>query len=105
MVEKAIALEDDPPYSVLQARLVQKTGDAERGILLADDALKRFAPLSAQNEFELHWFRMAARIIGDDALLRDADATARNLTTKSERRFSANGEFPDLERLPGEDDE
>ena len=30
---------------------------------------------------------------------------ARNLTTKSERRFSANGEFPDLERLPGEDDE
>ena len=104
-MEKAIALEDDPPYSVLQARLIQKSGDAERGIRLADDALKRFAPLSTQNEFELHWFRIAARITGDDALLREADAMARKLTTRSDKRTLDTGEFPDLERMPSEDDE
>ncbi len=105
LVEKATALEDDPPYSVLQARLIQKSGDAERGIRLADDALKRFAPLSTQDEFELHWFRIAARITGDDALLREADAMARKLTTRSDKRTLDTGEFPDLERMPSEDDE
>lgn len=105
LAEKAIELEDDPPYSVLRARLVQKTGDPEKGIRLADDALKRFAPLSCQDEFELHWFRIAARITGDDALLRDADVMARKTTTRSQGRSFATGEFPDLERMPDEDEE
>jgi molecular chaperone DnaK len=105
LVEKAIGLEDDPPYSVLRARLVQKTGDGAKGIRLADEALKCFGPLSGQDEFELHWFRIATRITGDDALLRDADAMARKRVRRADDRSSSSGEFPDLERMPDEDEE
>jgi hypothetical protein len=98
-------MEDDPPYFALKARLVQKTGDVERGTSLASDAVKRFAPLPGQDEYQLYWFRIAARIAGDDALLLEADAVARTRATQPEWHAEVGGEFPDVERKPGEDDE
>jgi hypothetical protein len=104
-VEKALAMEDDPPYSALKARLLQKTGDVEGGTRLASDAVKRFAPLPGQDEYQLYWFRIAARIAGDGALLLEADAVARKRATQPEWHAEVGGEFPDVERKPGEDEE
>jgi molecular chaperone DnaK (HSP70) len=103
LVEKAIAMEDDPPYAVLKARLIHKGGDVDGGVRLAGEALKRFVPLSAQDEFQLHWFRVAARIRGDDALWQEADTVARKRATHPKGQAPPGGELPDMERMPGED--
>jgi molecular chaperone DnaK len=103
VVERAIRLEDDPPYSVLKARLVQKSGDAEKGVRLAYDALERFAPLATQNEFTRGWFRVAADMVGDEDRLRAVDALTRRQRTPSDRPPLESGEPPDMERMPDED--
>jgi len=104
LVEKAIAMEDDPAYSSLKGRLVQKSGDTEGGIRIAREALKRFPPLAAQDDYQLSWFRLAARIAGEDTVWQDADSMARKRSTHTEWRSQVGGELPDMERSSGEDD-
>jgi hypothetical protein len=104
LVQKAIAMEDDPAYSSLKARLVQKTGDPEGGIRIARDALKRFSPPAAQDDYQLSWFRLAARIAGENSVWQEADAMARKRATHTEWRSQVGGELPDMARSSGEDD-
>jgi len=103
-VEKAIAMYNDPPYSVLKARLMQKAGDADGGLRLAAESVKHFPPPAAQDEYQLSWLRVGARIIGDDVLAREADAWLRKRADRSGSRAEVVGELPDMERMPGEDD-
>jgi molecular chaperone DnaK len=102
LVERAIRSEDEPPYSVLKARLIQKSGNSEMGFRVAGDALQRFAPPASQSEFARSWFRIALQMTGDETRLRDFDAIAREQATPSGR---VAGELPDVERMPGEDSE
>lgn len=104
LVEKALAISSDAPYSVLKARLIQKLGDAEGGVRLAAESLKRFPPLSTQDEYQLFWFQVAARMTGDEGLARESDGWARKRAGRSESRVAVGGELPDMERMPGEDD-
>jgi tetratricopeptide (TPR) repeat protein len=104
LAERAIAMDEDPSYSVLKARLIQKAGDVNGGFRIAVDALKRFPPLSVQDDYQLYWFRTAARIAGEDALLREADAASRKRASRADWRAQVGGELLDMERTPGEDD-
>jgi molecular chaperone DnaK len=102
LVEKAIAMADDPPYSVLKARLLQKGGEIEAGVQLAAAALKRFPPLSIQDEYQIDWFQIGARIAGHEEFRREAALVARRRTFQPERSTPA-GELPDLQRTSEED--
>lgn len=105
LVEKALVMSDDPPYSVLKARLMQRLGDVDGGVRLAAESLKRFPPLSVQDEYQLFWFRGAARITGDNAAEREADSWLRRRSAaRPDVRAGIGGELPDMERMPGEDE-
>lgn len=105
LVEKALAMSDDPPYSVLKARLMQRLGDVDGGMRLAADSVKRFPPLAVQDEYQLSWLRVGARITGDNALEREVDAWLRKRSAaRPESRTGVSGELPDMERMPGEDE-
>ncbi len=98
LVERAIALEDDPPYRVLQARLLYQLGQVERARRILEEALPRFAPPVVLNEFELYWLAEGARMAGDGALLARAEQMLRRAKSASTR--AASGVLPDLMRPP-----
>ncbi len=104
LVEKALAMYNDPPYSILKARLMQKLGDVDGGLSLAAESLKRFPPAAVQDEYQLSWLRAGARITGDEALVREADKWLRKRAERPGSRADVGGELPDMERMPGEDD-
>jgi tetratricopeptide (TPR) repeat protein len=104
LVEKALAMANDPPYAVLKARLIQNLGDADGGVRLASESLKRFSPLSAQDEYQLFWFRVAARMIGNETLAKEGDRWARKRADPTNSPAAVGGELPDRERTPGEDE-
>ncbi len=105
LIEKALVMSDDPPYSVLKARLMQRLGDVDGGLRLAAESIKRFPPLAAQDEYQLFWFRVAARITGDNAAESEADSWLRKRSAaRPDLRAGIGGELPDMERMPGEDD-
>lgn len=105
LVEKALVMSDDPPYSVLKARLMQRLGDVDGGMRLAAESIKRFPLLAVQDEYQLFWFRVAARITGDNAAEREADSWLRKRSAaRPDLLAGIGGELPDMERMPGEDD-
>jgi tetratricopeptide (TPR) repeat protein len=103
LVEKALAMHDDPPYSVLKARLVQRQGDIQTGFAIGSSALKRFPSIGGQNDYELYWFGVAARIAGEDQLWTEADQETRRRAASSKATVAAGGDFPDREQTMGED--
>lgn len=71
---EAIAVEQDPPYSVLHAVVLDKRGQGEQAKSLAADALKRFDQVSRLNDWELGWMCTAARMVPDPKRLEAATA-------------------------------
>jgi molecular chaperone DnaK len=104
LCDKALAMQADPAYSALKARLVQRLGDSSGGLAIACEALRRFAPVPSQSEFELYWFGIAARISGEEQLWKEADREARSRAARPNARPAAAGDFPDREQTAGEED-
>jgi molecular chaperone DnaK (HSP70)/tetratricopeptide (TPR) repeat protein len=98
LIQKAIEMEDDPAYMVLLARLVQKTGDSEKAIRIAEQALENFLEPSSLDDFELCWFKVAARMTGNAGLIKEADAAVRRPRNGRTRTASKLADFPDMER-------
>lgn len=100
LVERAIALEDEPPYRVLQAQLLRRLGRWEQAERILKEALPRFGPPQMLDEFELAWLAEGARMAGDAALHERIQQLLR-------RRPRASGGFapgvlPDLAHPPRE---
>lgn len=100
LVERAIALEDEPAYRVLQARLLYQLGRGQQARRILEQALSRFAPPEILEEFELAWLAEGARMAGDGALLRAAEQLLRRPRSVSAQAVSA--VLPDLIRPPQE---
>lgn len=64
-VEKAMAVERDAPYRVLRAMLAERSKDPKGRKRYLDEALELFNPLTAQSDWELHWYSTAARMAND----------------------------------------
>jgi tetratricopeptide (TPR) repeat protein len=104
LVEKAIKMQDDPAYSSLKARLLQRLGDIQTGFAIASGALKRFPPVGAQDDFQVYWFGVAARIAAEDQLWKEADQESRKRAARPQAHAAIVGDFPDREQTMGEDD-
>lgn len=73
-IREALAVEQDPPYLVLHAMILEKRGQSEQAKTLLTDALKRFGPINALEDWELGWLRTAAQMLPDPARLEAATA-------------------------------
>ena len=95
IVDAAISRESDPPSLILKARLVETLDQPKEA---RDDMLKRafdlFDPLESLDEFELVWYRIGARLFGDESLQK---AVGREILR---RRDEPTGPPPDDSDLP-----
>jgi tetratricopeptide (TPR) repeat protein len=104
LVNKALAMQNDPPYSALKARLIQKLGDVQEGFVIASEALRRFPAIANQNDYQLDWFGVAARIAGEEEIQEEAARETRRRAARPNAQAPAPGDFPDREQTMGEDD-
>ena len=72
-VIKALSIERDAPYMVLQAMLAETLNSNDREKYLKE-AMKTFYPVSTLNDWELGWFLTAARMVGDENKITEAQA-------------------------------
>jgi tetratricopeptide (TPR) repeat protein len=104
LVNRALAMQNDPPYCALKARLVQKLGDVQEGFAIAFEALRRFPPVATQDDYQLDWYGVAARIAGDEAASDAAASETRRRAARPNAQPAASGDLPDREQTRGEDD-
>jgi tetratricopeptide (TPR) repeat protein len=104
LVNQALAMQNDPPYAALKARLVQRLGDIPGGFAIAAEAVRRFPPVSSQNDYELYWYGAAARIAGEERSWQEADRETRRRAARPNAQAPAPGDFPDRVQTLEEDD-
>lgn len=101
IVDQAIARELDPPVLILKARLVEKLDQPREA---RDDLLTRafdlFAPLESLDDFELHWYRVGARLSSDESRRQASDEEARRRLEKPEDDLEDDGS--DLPKIRAE---
>jgi len=73
-IREALAVRQDPPYQVLHALILKRCGRAAEAQDRLSEALKAFRPVAMLDDWELGWFRTAAREGGDSARLEEATA-------------------------------
>lgn len=71
---EALAVEQDPPYLVLHAMILEKRGQNAQAKSVLADALNRFDPVAALDDWRLGWLRTAAQMLPDPALLQATTA-------------------------------
>lgn len=70
IVDAAIAREVDPPSLILKARLAENLDwPKEDREALLKRAFALFDPWESLDDFELHWYRVGARLSGNDSLM------------------------------------
>ena len=73
-VDAAIARQSNPPSLILKARVVAKLEKSTRKCdALLEEAFDAFGPLATLDDFELHWYRVGARLTRDSQRERAAD--------------------------------
>lgn len=68
-IQEALAVEQDPPYLILHALILEKRGDEARAKAMAADAVKRSGPIATLDDWTLGWLRTAAQMLADSELL------------------------------------
>ncbi|MCS7063337.1 MAG: Hsp70 family protein [Methylacidiphilales bacterium] len=76
-IREALAVEEDPPYFVLLAQILEKRGNRQEANQALAEALKRYGPVRALSDWELGWLQTAAQMQSDAALLEEATAEQR----------------------------
>lgn len=71
---EALAVEQDPSYLVLHAMILMKRGQGAQAKSLLADAIARFDPVPALDDWGLGWLRTAAQMLPDPDLLQAATA-------------------------------
>ncbi|MCS6910463.1 MAG: Hsp70 family protein, partial [Anaerolineales bacterium] len=73
-LRRALAVEQDPPYLVLHAEILEKLGQTVEAKNLLGDAIKRFGPVRVLSDWELGWLWTAAQRLPDPVRQREAAA-------------------------------
>jgi len=73
-IHMALAVEQDPPYQVLHAMILEKRGANNQAQAALKEAMNRFGPVRNLDDWSLGWFRTAAKMLNDQTKL-DAAAT------------------------------
>lgn len=73
-INKALAIDEDAPYFVQLAKLMGKVGNQTEKIGYLEHALTLFDPLEELTDWELHWFILAAKMLGNSALISESNA-------------------------------
>lgn len=92
-IGEALAVEQDPPYLVLHAMILEKRGRSAQSQSVLADALKRFDPVATLNDWELGWLRTAAQMLPDLALLEAVNAERERRTRAGQRQSGEPGGF------------
>jgi len=79
-VDRALAREPNPSYRVLRLQLLEKLERAPKVADQARNLIGDFEPVSQLNDFELGWLATAARMAGDDELIRQIKRARSNRT-------------------------
>lgn len=73
-INKALAIDEYAPYFVLLAKLMGKMGNPSEKLGYLEHALTVFEPLAELSDWELHWFIIAANMLGDPSLINEGTA-------------------------------
>ncbi|GBC79467.1 Chaperone protein DnaK [bacterium HR09] len=94
---EALAVQEDPPYLILHALILEKRGEVAKAKVLARDAVKRTGPLSTLDDWTLGWLRTAARILGDSMLAEEVAAEQKRRARQDrEVRDQVGGFLPEI---------
>jgi tetratricopeptide (TPR) repeat protein len=96
LVERALALEDDPAYLVLQAKLFQRLGKSIERDRVLHRALDSFGAIDGLSEFHLVWLEMGARMAGNNKLAQEAERQLRERRREREIPEDIEGEVPGI---------
>ena len=100
IVDAAIAREVDPPSLILKARLAKKLDWPKDD---REDLLKRafalFDPLESLADFELHWYRIGARLSSDDSMMQ---AVGEEIRRRHQEPISSSDDGSDLPKTRAE---
>jgi molecular chaperone DnaK (HSP70) len=91
MVEKAIRVQDDAPYYVLQAKIVRDMGKEFAVTEFLDMAWKRFKKPAEMSDWELGWYITAAE------MREDKDALSAARSERNTRRIGNNTQHHDAQ--------
>jgi len=96
LVERALALENDPAYLVVQARLFQRVGKAPERDSALQSALDSFGAVDGLSEFHLVWLEIGAKMAGRKQLADAAEKQFRERRRKTELPEETDGEVPGI---------
>jgi molecular chaperone DnaK (HSP70) len=96
LVERALALQNDPAYLVVQARLFQRVGKAPERDSALQSALDSFGAIDGLSEFHLVWLEIGAKMAGRKQLADAAEKQFRERRRKTELPEETDGEVPGI---------
>ncbi|GIV04296.1 MAG: hypothetical protein KatS3mg015_3126 [Fimbriimonadales bacterium] len=76
-IREALAVEDEPSYQVLLGVILHRQGQTAAAKAVLAEAIGRFGPVSALDDWQLGWFRLAAEKVPDPQRLEAAVAEQR----------------------------
>jgi len=76
-LREALDVEQSPPYLVLRAQILDRHGQSAQAKSLLAEALERFSPVAALDDWALDWLRFAAEMLPDPQRLEAARAEQR----------------------------
>jgi molecular chaperone DnaK len=94
LVERALALENDPAYLVLQARLFQRVANSSARDGALQHALDSFGAIDGLSEFHLVWLEIGAKMSGKKSLADAVEEEFRARRLTAERPEEIDGELP-----------
>lgn len=73
IIDEALELEIDGPYLVLKALILKQLGQPKETESCLHEAINLFSPLEMMSDWELSWYLLAARQIGDGEKVKTAE--------------------------------
>ncbi len=92
-IDEAIAVEREPSYLVLKARLADRLGQTEQRDALLAEAFEDYDTPSELCDWELSWYRHGAKLAGDKDRIRQAEV-------EQNRRKTTTGTTSEVGHLP-----
>ena len=96
LVRRALQIENDPAYLVLEARLYQKLGQAIERDRTLQKALDSFGAIDGLDGFHLAWLETAAKMAGKNQLAEEAHKRFLETLREQDRPEEPDGTLPGI---------